>query len=253
MLERRAAATLRGAEHEIDIARSIWPGLPLKEPPRLQRFDVAGMSRPATQTAGGFHDWQPFPGGRAIIAIADVTGHGIGPALVMAVCRAYCRAITPTMQGADQFLDSVNELVSRDLTSGRFITMAVVVASPSGSVDILSAGHGPTFLWRAQSKEIERFDGQGLPLGIADDERYTPVQQRSLSPGDMIVLLTDGFMEAQSTAKQLFGIKRLEGVIRANAGATSAEMIRAIDEAVRAHSQGREQDDDMTAVVLRYT
>jgi serine phosphatase RsbU (regulator of sigma subunit) len=249
----RTAAELRSVEHELDIARTIQQGLLPKLPPKLDRFDVAGMSRPATQTGGDFYDWQPLPDGRVIIAIADVTGHGIGPALVMAVCRAYCRAITPTMQGADQFLDSVNELVSRDLTSGRFITMAVVVASPSGSVDILSAGHGPTFLWRAQSKEIERFDGQGLPLGIADDERYTPVQQRTLSPGDMIVLLTDGFMEAQSTAKQLFGIKRLEGVIRANAGATSAEMIRAIDEAVRTHSQGREQDDDMTAVVLRYT
>lgn len=114
MLERRAAATLRGAEHEINIACSIWPGLPLKEPPRLQRFDVAGMSRPATQTAGGFHDWQPFPGGRAIIAIADVTRQGIGPALVMAIRRA----ITPTAQGADQSLNSINELSSRDLTKG---------------------------------------------------------------------------------------------------------------------------------------
>lgn len=249
----RTAAELRSVEHELDIARTIQQGLLPKQPPKLDRFDVAGMSRPATQTGGDFYDWQPLPDGRVIIAIADVTGHGIGPALVMAVCRAYCRAITPTMQGADQFLDSVNELISRDLTSGRFITMAVVVASPSGAVDILSAGHGPSFLWRAQSKEIERFDGQGLPLGIADDERYTPVQQRTLSPGDTIVLLTDGFMEAQSATKELFGIKRLEGVIRANAGATSAEMIRAIDEAVRAHSQGREQDDDMTAVVLRYT
>lgn len=249
----RTAAELRSVEHELDIARTIQQGLLPKQPPKLDRFDVAGMSRPATQTGGDFYDWQPLPDGRVIIAIADVTGHGIGPALVMAVCRAYCRAIMPTMQGADQFLDSVNELISRDLTNGRFITMAVVVASPSGAVDILSAGHGPSFLWRAQSKEIERFDGQGLPLGIADDERYTPVQQRTLSPGDMIVLLTDGFMEAQSSAKELFGIKRLEGVIRANAGATSAEMIRAIDEAVRAHSQGREQDDDMTAVVLRYT
>lgn len=248
----RTAAELRGVEHELGIARTIQQGLLPKEPPQLQRFDVAGMSRPATQTGGDFYDWQSLPDGRAIIAIADVTGHGIGPALVMAVCRAYCRAITPSTQGADQFLNSINELISRDVTGGRFITMAVVIASPSGAVDLLSAGHGPTFLWRAESKSLERFDGQGLPLGIADDERYSPVQQRTLSPGDMIVLLTDGFMEAQSIGKELFGIKRLEGVIRANAGSTSAEMIRAIDEAVRSHAQGRDQDDDMTAVVLRY-
>ncbi len=248
----RTAAELRTVEHELDIARTIQQGLLPKEPPSLQRFDVAAMSRPATQTGGDFYDWQPLPDGRAIIAIADVTGHGIGPALVMAVCRAYCRAITPSTQGADQFLNSINELISRDVTGGRFITMAVVIASPSGAVDLLSAGHGPTFLWRAESKSLERFDGQGLPLGIADDERYSPVQQRTLCPGDMIVLLTDGFMEAQSIGKELFGIKRLEAVIRANAGSTSAEMIRAIDKAVRSHSQGREQDDDMTAVVLRY-
>lgn len=248
----RAAAELRSVEHELDIARTIQQGLLPKEPPSLQRFDVAAMSRPATQTGGDFYDWQLLPDGRAIIAIADVTGHGIGPALVMAVCRAYCRAITPSTQGADQFLNSINELISRDVTGGRFITMAVVIASPSGAVDLLSAGHGPTFLWRADSKSIERFGGQGLPLGIADDERYSPVQHRTLGQGDMIVLLTDGFMEAQSLGKELFGIKRLEGVIRANAGSTSAEMIRAIDEAVRSHARGREQDDDMTAVVLRY-
>lgn len=248
----RSAASLRTVERELDIARTIQQGLLPKVPPKLERFEVAGMSRPATQTGGDFYDWQPMPDGRLVVAIADVTGHGIGPALVMAVCRAYCRALTPTAMGADHLLDSVNELISRDLTEGRFITMAVVVAHPDGRIEMLSAGHGPSFLWRAREGKIERFDGQGLPLGVLEEERYTPVQQVQLEPGDMIVLLTDGFMEARSLAGKQFGIARIEEIIRMHSGASAQDVIKAIDAAVLEHSKGHVQDDDMTAVVMRY-
>ncbi|MEA5557631.1 PP2C family protein-serine/threonine phosphatase [Nodularia spumigena] len=247
----QAAQQLAGVEKELDIAHHIQKGLLPAEPPPLAGFEIAGMARPAAHAGGDYYDWQMLADGRCLIAIADVTGHGIGPALVMAVCRAYARATVPTIHNAEEFLARVNNLVSYDLTSGRFITMAVALISPEGTVDILSAGHGPTFLYRAQDQQIRRFNGDGLPLGVMPDEAYTPTTQITLHPGDVIVMLTDGFMERASADQGMFGIERLEQAVRSNATKPAAEMIAAIDAEVSAFGAGTAQGDDMTIVVIR--
>ncbi len=247
----RASRSLAELEHELDIARDIQISLLPSEPPVLTGFDFAGMARPATQAGGDYYDWQPLADGRLIAAIADVTGHGIGPALVMAVCRAYSRATIPTARNTTEYLERINALVSKDMSSGRFITMAVAIISENGDLELLSAGHGPNFIYRAASKTVDRFGGNGLPLGVMDDEKYTPTLHTRLEPGDALVLLTDGFMERANQTNELFGIDRLsETIIRHHAG-TARQMVEALDAAATRFAQGTAQSDDMTAVVVR--
>ncbi len=90
--EAAAKQTLDRIHHELDLARSIQMGLLPTEPPVAPGFDVAGWSRPADQTGGDYYDWQLLPDDRVLISVADATGHGIGPAMVSAVCRAYARS-----------------------------------------------------------------------------------------------------------------------------------------------------------------
>ena len=78
--------------HDLDIARSIQQDLLPAQSPSLENFDVAGWNEPANQTGGDYFDWQTLPDGRLAISLGDATGHGIGPALVSALCRAYARA-----------------------------------------------------------------------------------------------------------------------------------------------------------------
>ncbi|MFN9993401.1 MAG: PP2C family protein-serine/threonine phosphatase, partial [Phycisphaerales bacterium] len=113
------------------------------------------------------------------------------------------------------------------------------------------AGHGPTFVYRAANKSIERFDGDGLPLGIAPDESYDPTHHLNLASGDLLVMLTDGFMERFSPESEQFGIARIESVIVANAHRTPSELIRSLDETVTAFARGTPQGDDMTIVIAR--
>lgn len=247
----RAARNLATVEHELNIARDIQQGLLPSEPPDIAGFAIAGMARAATQAGGDYWDWQTLPDGSLLIVIADVTGHGVGPAFVMAVCRAYARATAPTAPNSSEFLSRLNALILADVKGARFISMAAARISSEGSVGLLSAGHGPTFVYRAANKSIERFDGDGLPLGIAPDESYDPTHHLNLAPGDVMLMLTDGFMERFNPENEQFGIQRLERVIIENADRTPAELIQILDDAVTAFARGRPQDDDMTLVIVR--
>lgn len=247
----RVSRNLATVEHELNIARDIQQGLLPAESPKFPGFEIAGMARAATQAGGDYWDWQTLPDGSLLVVIADVTGHGVGPAFVMAVCRAYARATAPTAPNSSEFLSRLNSLILADVKGARFISMAAARISSEGSVGLLSAGHGPTFVYRAANKSIERFDGDGLPLGIAPDESYDPTHHLNLASGDVMLMLTDGFMERFNPEGEQFGIQRLERVIIENADRTPAELIQILDDAVTAFARGRPQDDDMTLVIVR--
>ncbi|MEI7657939.1 MAG: SpoIIE family protein phosphatase [Phycisphaerae bacterium] len=243
---------LANIERDLSIARDIQRGLMPTGSPDLQGFEIVGMARPAQHTGGDYYDWQRLPDGRLVVALADVTGHGIGPAIVMAVCRAYARASAPTSVDAAALLNRLNELICPDVElSGRFITMVIAVVSPDGSVELISAGHGPTLLLRAASGEIESFSGDGIPLGIDPAERYANLKTRRLERGDALLMVTDGFFEWQRADGEQFGTARLEHALRSATGQPAGKVIEAIDAAARAFAAEMPQGDDTTAVVIR--
>ena len=250
----RAQRAMASIEQDLRVARDIQMGLMPSERPAIAGYDVAGMARPASQAGGDYYDWQPLPDGRLVVVIADVTGHGIGPALVMAVCRAYSRASAPTSAGPEFLLAQLNDLIYDDVKGARFITMAVAIVNSDGAVELVSAGHGPTLLYRAASKQVECFGGDGLPLGIVRSESYGPRRNFRLETGDVMMLLTDGFLEyARAGDEELFGEERLAAALKAGADLSSEKIIAAIDEAVTRFAGGAVQTDDMTAVVIKRT
>jgi serine phosphatase RsbU (regulator of sigma subunit) len=249
----RSQRSLQEVERDLNIARDIQRGLMPTGAPVLRGYDIAGMARPAQQTGGDYYDWQPLPDGRLVVAVADVTGHGIGPALVMAVCRAYARAYAPGAGNASAILTHINGLIHDDLgASGRFITMVTALLSPDGRVDLVSAGHGPTFLYRAAEGTIEWFGGDGLPLGIMPDSDYPASVERRMEHGDILLLVTDGFMEWTRTRDgQQFGIQRLADTLKAAATLPAEQIIKNLDAALLAFAENSPQGDDTTAVVIK--
>jgi serine phosphatase RsbU (regulator of sigma subunit) len=247
----RAQHAVALVEQDLRVAHDIQMGLLPQERPAIAGYDVAGMARPAAQAGGDYYDWQPLADGRLVVAIADVTGHGIGPALVMAVCRAYARAAAPTSAGPDRLLEQLNDLIFEDVKGARFITMVVAIVSASGEVELVSAGHGPTMLYRAASGQVESFGGDGLPLGVVASESYGPRREFRLESNDVLVMLTDGFFEQMRAGDEQFGTKRLEGALQACASKTSAQIIAALDKAVSDFAAGAPQADDMTAVAIK--
>lgn len=244
---------LNQVRRELTLARDIQQGLIPAAPPDLPGYDIAGLNRPADLTGGDYFDWQPLPDGRLAVVMADVTGHGIGPAMVMAVCRAYARASTPLVPDSAELLRRLNTLVHDDVKGRRFITLAVALLDPaSARVELSSAGHGPTLLYRSADGSVSRFGGDGIPLGLFREESYESAKRLDLARGDLLLMMTDGFFEwGRASDGEQFGIERVEDVLRRNAAGSAAQIVGAIDAAVRAFAHDSPQPDDMTAVVLK--
>jgi serine phosphatase RsbU (regulator of sigma subunit) len=255
------AAALREAElqgkldrvnHDLEIARSIQQGLMPDHSPNLAGFDFAGWNQPADQTGGDYFDWQTLADGRLAISLGDATGHGIGPALVSSSCRAYARA--SFMTGADNngLLDQLNKLLAEDLPANQFVTFVAVVLDPvSSHASVLSAGHGPILWYQRASDQFENLEAQGIPLGMIAGAKYSQANQRCLAPGDLLVVVTDGFYEWEDPSGEQFGLSRLEAVIRDSRDDSAAGMIKQLRSAVESFCKGTKQQDDLTAVVLK--
>lgn len=250
--EARLESELAQINHDLDIARSIQQDLLPTRPPQLDDFEVAGWNQPANQTGGDYFDWQVLPDGQLAISVGDATGHGIGPALVSALCRAYARASFLADNHHDQVLEQLNSLLADDLADDRFVTFAVVFLNPvTSEVKVLSAGHGPILWYRHAQDKMENLDAQGIPLGMIAGMRYEDSKLNCLADGDMIVIVTDGFYEWRNPQNEEFGLERLKESLRQNRNAPAAEVIDKLYDAVKEFSRGTKQEDDLTAIVLR--
>ena len=251
----REAETKRQVErlqHDLEIARSIQQSLLPTSAPSIEGFEVAGWNLPADQTGGDYYDWQVLPDGRFLAALGDVTGHGIGPALLAAVCRAYVRASFTPENGMLAAMQQVNAALSKDLGPGRFVTFVAVICTPGSShVELLSAGHGPLFLYMLRQDAFDEMPAQCLPLGLMPDLVSEPPKVLELNRGDLLVLTTDGFFEWANAQDEQFRVKRMQDTVRASKEKPPAEIISALYKAVIDFSGGTTQDDDLTALVIK--
>ncbi len=247
--EAREVERIRG---ELETARTIQQGLLPGEPPRLAGYDVAGWNQPADQTGGDFFGWQDLPDGRVAFTLADVTGHGIGAALMAATCHAYTRAGMAERSDLGTILGHLNRLLCDDLPPGKLVTFVAAALEPAeGRLELLSAGHGPLLLYTASDDRVQGFEAHGIPFGIVPTMPYGPAQTIHLAPGDLLVLLTDGFFEWENAQEEDFGIARLQEAIRAAHDLPASQIISSLHEAVVRFAGGTTQLDDLTAVVVK--
>ena len=245
---------LQQIEHELQIARSIQQSLLPKFRPQIEGFQVAGWSRTATDTGGDFYDWKQLPDGSWVMILADVTGHGIGPAILASVCRAYSRANFNIRAGLEVILKSINQSFTEDLTPERFATLvAVLCQGGSDELELLSAGHGPLFIYSANDQSLTSLEAQALPLGIFPELWKASPVKLHMRPGDIVVLVTDGFFEWENGKGEQFGTDRLADVIRRLADREPEEIIAEIYESVLQFVSGTPQQDDLTAVLIKRT
>jgi serine phosphatase RsbU (regulator of sigma subunit) len=262
-IRKHVAAALREAdtraqkdklEHDLGLARAIQQGLLPLAPPPVERFEVAGWNQPADQTGGDYYDWRHLTDGRVVVVLADVTGHGVGPALMAAACRAYERASLPGDDGLGRGMSRMNDLLAADLPPGKLVTLVTALVDPPGNrVELLSAGHGPLMFFTAADGRVQRFDAHGVPFGVMSGIPYGPPQTLFMEPGDLLLLVTDGFFEWANADGEQFGIDRLERTIRVAAGLAPDQIIARMHADVRSFADGAPQADDLTVVIVKRT
>jgi phosphoserine phosphatase len=238
-------------ERDLNIARGIQQRLLPKEMPRLEGYDVAGWNLPADQTGGDIFDFIGM-GGRLGVMIADATGHGIGPALIVSQCRSVLRAIADESSGPVQLISRLNDLLCDDLPSDRFVTLCLGILDPAGHrLDYVSAGHGPQLHFRAADGSVGSYRATGLPLGIMAGGDFDPAEPICFDPGDIVVMITDGFMEWCGQDGGQYGEERLIDILRRSHAQPCATLIQTIYQDVREFCGGTPQLDDLTVVLIK--
>jgi len=193
-----------------------------------------------------------LPNGRVMFTVADVAGHGIGPALLVAACRAYFRALAHHDDPLETITAEVDALLAADVPAGRFITAAVALLDQANnSLSLYSAGHGPIFFYTAATDRVTLLDADQPPLGISFDNTGSHARAIPFAPGDAIVIVTDGFFEYANPPGELYGAERLGESIRQNQTIGAEKMIGNLYADVLAFAAGTAQADDLTAVVIK--
>jgi len=243
---------LEAIQHDLQVARSIQQSLLPKERPSIAGFDVAGWNKPADDTGGDYFDWMMLDDGKLVATLGDVTGHGIGPALLAAVCRAYARASFRAGRDLSATLGHINQALQGDLSPERFVTFVAAVCAPdSKEAEILSAGHGPLFIYSRSADRFTELEAQAIPFGILPFFKADPPTRLQLDPGDLLLLITDGVFEWENDRGEQFGARRVENVIRASRDLPSSEIIARLYDAVVTFANGTSQKDDLTAVLIK--
>jgi PAS domain S-box-containing protein len=214
--------------------------------------EMAGITRPADLTGGDYFDTIAHPDGRVTIAIGDVSGHGVGSALVMAATRAYVRAFTRAETDAATLLRNLNGALTADLHQGRFVTLMLIQVDPrTRSIEYAGAGHLPGYLLRGAG-EVELVMGStGPPLGLLADAEYATCGPIAYADGDAIVLFTDGVTEAEDADGQEFGAERALNTVRLHRRSGARELVEKLAETVRGFCGEQRQRDDITTVVCK--
>ena len=250
LLEERAEK--QRLEHDLDIARQIQQKLLPTAQPRVEGFDVAGWNRPATETGGDCYDFQKLGDGRLVMMLADATGHGIGPALMIAEWRALVRALVGVSDDLAMITGRVNELLLEDLPEDRFVTAFFGLLDPARRrIDYISAGQGPILVYRAFGDTVESVGATMLPLGILPMHDLVPPAAIELSAGDMVLLATDGFYEWQDSSGEEFGTRRVSEVLRRHRQAPAEAIIAALHAAVTVFAGDTPQAEDLTAILVK--
>ncbi|MEM7227637.1 MAG: SpoIIE family protein phosphatase [Planctomycetota bacterium] len=248
------ANTLNQMSNQLNVARTIQAGFVPQHPPEVPGYVFAYRSDPCDATGGDYIDAFDLGNGNVAILVADVTGHGLGPSLIMASCRSALRALAQTGLPPGPLLEKLEMQLKDDLASGRFITMIFGILTPNGTLTYANAGHAPAIVIR--DREALQLDSHRPPLGIilesfeGDSCSLEDMQATiKLAPGDRIMLTSDGVNETQDTANAQFGIERIEAMAKRRDLDAHAVVSALIDQ-VTLHRAGRPVDDDITMLCV---
>jgi sigma-B regulation protein RsbU (phosphoserine phosphatase) len=215
-------------------------------------FDIGGASYPAEAVGGDYYDYLPLLDGSLGVAIGDVSGHGIGPALLMAEARAYLRAFAQTQVEVAAILSLLNSVITEDSGGDWFITLLLArLDARARTLTYTSAGHPTGYIFDAVGKVKHTLPSLSIPLGVQRDIDFPASQPIPLDPGDTILFVTDGVVEARAPDGSSFGAERTQTLLRVYRHLCAAEIVDNLYYAVRAFAQNRPQYDDITATVVK--
>jgi hypothetical protein len=247
-----AGVALQVTQEKLRVARDVQRGLLPQSSPVIDGYDIAGWYEATDLVGGDYFDYVHMADGRLGIVVADVSGHELGASLLMAKTRAYLRALVQSDADLSTQLGRLHHFLMDDVQDKWFVTMFYVALDlKDGTLEYAGA---------AQQAHIVRADGRitylkstSTPLGVFADRPPRCAPPVVLEPGDLLLVSTDGLIEAKSPSGEQFGQDRALDIVRENRGRPSEEILAALNREMGLFCCAVRPADDVTIVVARRT
>jgi serine phosphatase RsbU (regulator of sigma subunit) len=241
---------MRIMERELAAAARIQQRLLPRHLPEVGGYELAGHNTPCRGVGGDLYDFRLREGSRLVMALGDVSGKGMGAALLMATTQAALRAYVSTEASLEQAVSRLNRHICSSAGEEQFVTLFCAELEPgSGRLRYVSAGHNPSLLLRS-SGQVEHLPSGGMVLGVLPELEYESAEA-SLEPGDLLVAYSDGITECHDPSGELFEEERLERLVAGQRGREAEAVQKEILAACDSFVGSAEQFDDMTLALLR--
>ena len=249
---KRAQQELEKKEFELKMAEDIQQRLLPQDPPALGGFDIAGALFPAGFAAGDYYDFVPMANGAMGFVVGDVSGHGLGPAMLMATTRAHLRSFARTDHDLSKILKRLNHVLIDETKDDDFVTLLFAqLDCQTRSFVYASAGHSPGYVLDSSGEVKEYLQSTGIPLAIMPEADFPVRGPVQLEPGDTVFLPTDGLHEAKSPDGDFLGKENMLEVVRVNRNRSAGEIVQALRDVVCEFCSPERPADDLTAVVVK--
>jgi serine phosphatase RsbU (regulator of sigma subunit) len=244
----------RRMEEELKVASEIQMRLQPFAPPKLDGWDMTGVSFPCREIGGDYYDFiHRKRDSHLIVAVGDVSGKGTGAALLMSSLHAAVRAQSQTRASISEVMGEINGYIFENSPSNKFLTLFYGELDPeTGVLTYSNGGHNAPMLVRASTTELERLDKGGLPIGMMQGVSY---QEASIAfeRGDVLVIYSDGITESINEREEEFDEDRLIEVVKNNLGRSASGIRDRIDEALSRFVGTTAPVDDMTLMIIKRT
>jgi sigma-B regulation protein RsbU (phosphoserine phosphatase) len=239
----------------LGLAQEVQQSLLPQSDPVLPGFDIAGASIYCDETGGDYYDFiETHRDGQAglDVVVGDVSGHGVSSALLMATARALIMLRASMPGDAAGIITDVNRHLSLDTAqTGNFMTFFYCeLTERVKKICWVRAGHDPALVYDPSMDAFDELKGQGVPLGFDDSIEYDSFQ-RSIEPGQVIVIGTDGIWEMHNNTGEMFGKEALMEIIRHHHTASARQIVETVTEALRQFRGDEAPEDDITLVVIK--
>ena len=247
LLEVADRLSLKG---ELEVAREIQLAMLPRGTFATRDVLISGATRPANTVGGDFYDVLPLPDGRVVLALGDVAGKGSPAALLMALLLAVLRTLVEEHLQASALVGRLNVQICRHSPGTRFITLFYAIYSPAtGDLTYVNAGQNPPFIRRADGG-IERLAATGVALGMFEGSRFVE-GTTAVSPGDTLVLYSDGITEAEDPEGHPLEESGLQAIVARHVADPPAELGSRVLKGVEAHARSSRFVDDLTILILQ--
>jgi len=239
-------------KQELDMAREIQQSLLPVNPPEISGIQIACRCLPAASVGGDYYDFFPVDEKALDVVISDVAGHSFGSALLMMETRSVLRAKVNIKYPPAELIGMVNDLLYEDLSRAELLISMFYLRLhvATGRVSYANAGHTRPLLIHARDGSFEELDAEGLLFGVMEGVEFEE-RTMQLSPGDLLLLHTDGISESENSSGEFFGTERIVEIVRHHHGLSPEDIIDALLQRVDGFTGGRALVDDVTLTVIK--